>query len=204
MKYCHIDLQDVKKLTEKLSAFTGRYREAFQVQTHKVVNKAETYLHGQLVSKTKGNLNDLVRPVPQANGQAQHHVVTNSPWDDAVVRAQLQAEFNEVLGLEGETWGMLDERGFPKQGVRSVGVKRQSWGNLGKVENCQVGVYIGVTTQGGFCSLADARLYVPRDWCDDAERRTRAGIPDTVDFRRTRSEGWRYSTGCGSICRWPG
>lgn len=187
MKYCQIDIQDVKNLTEKLSTFTEHYREAFQVQTHNVVNKAETYLHGQLVSRTKGNLNDLVRAVPQANGQAQHHFVTNSPWDDEVVRAQLQADLNEVLGTEGEKWGILDESGFPKQGVRSVGVKRQYCGNLGKVENCQVGVYIGVATQGGFCSLADVRLYLPKDWCDDAERRTRAGIPDTVEFQ-TKAE----------------
>ena len=92
MKYCHIDVQDVKNLTEKLSMFIEHYREAFQVQTHNVVSKAETYLHGQLVSRTKGNLNDLVRVVPQANGQAQHHFVTNSPWDDEVVRAQRQAD----------------------------------------------------------------------------------------------------------------
>lgn len=187
MRYCQIDIQDVKNLTEKLSRFTDHYREAFQVQTRNVVSKAEKYLHGQLGSQTKGNLTNLVRGVPQTNGQELHHFVANSPWDDEVVRAQLQADLNEVLGAEGEKWGILDESGFPKQGTRSVGVKRQYCGNLGKVDNCQVGVYISVATHGGWCGLADVRLYLPKEWCDDAERRACAGIPETVEFQ-TKAE----------------
>jgi len=187
MRYCQIDVQDVKNLTEKLSTFIEPYREAFQLQTQNVVRKAETYLHGQLVSRTKGNLTDLVRAVPQTNGQALHHFVANSPWDDMRVRAQLQVELNEVLGADAEKWGILDESSFPKQGSRSAGVKRQYCGHLGKVENCQVGVYVGVATHGGMCSLADVRLYVPKEWCEDAARRSRVGIPDTVKFQ-TKAE----------------
>jgi SRSO17 transposase len=187
MRYCQIDVQDVKNLTEKLSTFTEHYREAFQVQTHNVVKKAEKYLHGQLGSRTKGNLNDLARAVPQTNGQELHHFVANSPWDDEEVRAQIQADLNEVLGAEAEKWGILDESGFPKQGAWSAGVKRQYCGNLGKVENCQVGVYVGVATHGGLCSLADVRLYLPKEWCDNSGRRARAGVPGTVDFQ-TKAE----------------
>lgn len=187
MRYCQIDVQDVKNLAEKLSTFSEHYREAFQVQTQNVVRKAQKYLHGQLGSRTKGNLTHLVRAVPQTNGQELHHFVANSPWDDERVREQLQVDLNAVLGVEAEKWGILDESGFPKQGKRSVGVKRQYCGRLGKVDNCQVGVYIGVATYGGWCSLADVRLYLPEEWCDDAERRACAGIPDTVAFQ-TKAE----------------
>jgi SRSO17 transposase len=95
------------------------------VQTQNVVKKAKKYLHGHLVSKTKGNLNDVVHAIAETNEQEVHHFVANSPWDDAVVRKQLQVDLNGVLVAEAEKWGILDESGFPKQGTRSVGVKRQ-------------------------------------------------------------------------------
>ena len=167
MKFCHIDVKDVKNLTEKLARFTEGYRDDFQLQTQNVVKKAENYVHGQVVTKSKGNMSDLVRAVPETNGQAFHHFVANSPWDAEMVREHVQHDLNRVLGADVEKWGIVDESGFPKQGRHSVGVKRQYCGNLGKVDNCQVGVYLGVATHGGVCSLADVRLYLPQEWCED-------------------------------------
>jgi SRSO17 transposase len=187
MKFCQIHVHDVKNLAEKLSRFIEQYREYFQLSTQNVAEKAEKYLRGQLVTRTKRNMSDLARAIPHTNAQELHHFVANSPWADEAIRERLQCDLNEVLGAEAEKWGILDESGFPKQGQQSVGVKRQYCGNLGKVENCQVGVYLGVATHGGACSLAEVRLYVPQDWCEDQARQKHAGVPDTVTFQ-TKAE----------------
>ena len=72
---------------------------------------------------------------------------------------------------------MLDESGFVKRGDKSAGV-----GRLGKVENCQVGVFLGYVAPLGY-ALLDRELYLPQDWCEDNERRAEVGIPAEVTFQ---------------------
>jgi SRSO17 transposase len=74
---------------------------------------------------------------------------------------------------------VIDESGIPKKGKHSAGVARQYCGELGTVENCQVGVY-GALARGDKVTLTDARLFVPREWTNDPERCRRAGIPEQV------------------------
>jgi SRSO17 transposase len=78
--------------------------------------------------------------------------------------------------------GVIDESGFVKKGSHSAGVARQYCGRIGKVENCQVGVFLGYVTPHGSAFL-DRRLYLTQDWCEDEDRRHRAGIPDAVGFQ---------------------
>jgi SRSO17 transposase len=76
---------------------------------------------------------------------------------------------------------VADENGFLKKGTKSVGVARQYSGAAGRIENCQVGVFLGyVTTKGR--ALLDRELYLPKEWADDAQRLKEAGVPDTVGF----------------------
>ncbi len=77
---------------------------------------------------------------------------------------------------------MVDETGFLKKGTRSVGVKRQYTGTAGKVENCQVGVFLAYVAPRGQTFL-DRRLYLPQEWCEDPERRRAAKVPQDVTFR---------------------
>ena len=77
---------------------------------------------------------------------------------------------------------MLDDTGFPKDGKRSPGVKRQYSGTLGKIGNCQIGVSLHAVGSAGTVPLGWA-LYLPQDWCDDPERRRRAKIPESVTFK---------------------
>jgi SRSO17 transposase len=77
---------------------------------------------------------------------------------------------------------IVDETGFPKKGTKSVGVKRQYSGTLGRVENCQVGVFLGYHAANGH-TLVDRRLFVPEEWADDRPRREAAGVPEGVIFR---------------------
>ena len=104
--------------------------------------------------------------------------LTDSPWDPAaVVRAVAERVCPEI---EVEAW-VLDDTGFPKQGMRSPGVKRQYSGTLGKVGNCQVGVSVHALGAKGTVPLGWA-LYLPEEWCADPERRRKAKIPDEVAF----------------------
>ena len=77
---------------------------------------------------------------------------------------------------------MVDETGFIKKGLRSVGVKRQYSGTAGKIENCQIGTFLSYATGKGHVFL-DRRLYLPEEWCQDAERRAQAKVPEDVSFQ---------------------
>ena len=77
---------------------------------------------------------------------------------------------------------VLDETGFAKQGTKSVGVARQYSGTLGKIGNCQITVSLHAVGRRGTVPLG-FRLYLPEDWCEDAERRARAKIPEDVEFQ---------------------
>src|SRR5208283_1468080 len=83
--------------------------------------------------------------------------------------------------IDVQAW-VLDDTGFPKDGKHSPGVKRQYSGTLGKIGNCQIGVSVHAVGRGGTLPLGWA-LYLPREWCEDAERRRRAKIPEGVAFK---------------------
>src|SRR5262245_2821217 len=105
-----------------------------------------------------------------------------SPWPDEPLRGELVLWVDQELGSEQ---GMLivDETGFPKWGDKSVGVGRQYCGATGKIDNCQVGVFLAYASAAGHTRL-DERLYLPKEeWADDAKRRQEAGVPEEVVFR---------------------
>ena len=83
---------------------------------------------------------------------------------------------------------VLDPSAFPKKGTESCGVARQWCGRLGKVDNCQVGVFLAYAAPGGYAPL-DRRLYLPEDWADDPARREKCHVPEEVDFQ----EKWRIA-----------
>jgi SRSO17 transposase len=105
-----------------------------------------------------------------------------------------------VPAIEVEAW-VLDDTGFPKDGKQSPGVKRQYSGTLGKIGNCQIGVSVHAVGSKGTVPLGWA-LYLPKDWCDDPERRRRAKIPVEVVFQTKpelgvelieRAAGWEIA-----------
>src|SRR5581483_5584881 len=81
---------------------------------------------------------------------------------------------------------VLDPSAFPKSGADSCGVARQWCGRLGKVENCQVGVFLAYVTAQGYAPL-DRQLYLPREWAEDPQRREATHVPAEVTFQ----ESWR-------------
>lgn len=113
-----------------------------------------------------------------ARYESVQQFLADSPWDPVEVVRRCAERVVPELGVEA--W-VLDDTGFPKAGNCSPGVKRQYSGTLGKIGNCQIGVSVHAVGPRGTAPLGWA-LYLPEDWCDDAERRTRAKIPEEVVF----------------------
>ena len=111
-----------------------------------------------------------------------------------------------VIERLGDAAGVLvlDETGFLKKGRHSVGVARQYSGTAGRIENCQIGVFLGYASQRGH-ALIDRRLYLPKDWIEDGERRKAAGIPDDVEFATKPKIGIamvKAALNAGVPCAW--
>jgi len=104
-----------------------------------------------------------------------------SDWDHEPLRDELVRQVGEQLGEEDGVI-VFDPSGFPKSGKESVGVARQWCGRLGKVDNCQVAIFMGYAS-GKEHALIDTRLFVPREWTQDKARREKAGVPKEVRYR---------------------
>jgi SRSO17 transposase len=137
-------------------------------------------------------LDGLIGGVERKNGwQLAEHVGDEAPWRMQAVlgRGFWDAERardicrDYVVERLGDPSGVLvlDETGFLKKGKHSVGVGRQYSGTAGRIENCQIGVFLGYASPKGH-ALIDRRLYLPKDWAEDGERRKKTHIPDEVAF----------------------
>ncbi|WP_410818089.1 IS701 family transposase [Micromonospora sp. 050-3] len=109
-------------------------------------------------------------------------LLTRVKWDDADVRADVREFVGDHLG-DAAAVLVIDETGDLKKGRHTVGVQRQYSGTAGKIENCQVAVHLVYATDAGHAML-DTALYLPKSWCDDAERRAEAGVPEQVRIYR--------------------
>lgn len=118
----------------------------------------------------------MVETVPDSDWESIQHFVSNSPWNHHALIDQLCQDANQLLGGSPDSFLMVDESAFSKKGRRSVGVSRQWNGRLGKVDNCQVGVF-GALGCGDKVTLSDMRLFLPEEWTKDKERCQNAGVP---------------------------
>jgi SRSO17 transposase len=139
------------------------------------------YLRGLLGTAERKNGWQLAEATGYREPRALQRVLDRSVWDAEAARDALRAYVLEQLGEPGGVL-VVDETGFLKQGRKSVGVKRQYSGTAGRIENCQIGVFLGYASGKGRAAL-DRSLYVPQEWCDDPERRAAAGLPVDVGFR---------------------
>jgi SRSO17 transposase len=143
-----------------------------------------TYLRGLIEQGPRKSLEPMVERLGgDVDYQSLQQFLADSPWDPAVVVRAVVQRVVPAIGVEA--W-VLDDTGFPKDGKRSPGVKRQYSGTLGKIGNCQIGVSVHAVGGKGTVPLGWA-LYLPEEWCSDPERRRRAKIPETVVFK-TKNE----------------
>jgi len=149
------------------------------------------------------NMERMTEVVPDSDYQPLQHFISHSPWDHRPVMDQVSQDVDGLLGGSPDSGLILDESAIPKKGKMSVGAARQWCGRLGKVDNCQVGVFASLVC-GSSTALVDGRLYLPKEWADDRCRCREAGVPDDVTFksksqlaldiiRHVRSQGARFS-----------
>jgi SRSO17 transposase len=122
---------------------------------------------------------DSVQPMRQS----LHHLVAKAPWSDERLLEEVLKQVLPAMQKQGPVvaW-IVDDTGFPKKGKHSVGVAHQYCGQLGKQENCRVAVSLSVSTWSSSLPIA-YRLYLPKEWAEDAERREKAEVPEEIQFQ---------------------
>jgi SRSO17 transposase len=138
------------------------------------------YLRGLLAPSGRKNGWQLAEAAGDRTPAGMQDFLSRMRWDADAVRDDLRAYVVEHLGDPGAVL-VLDETGFVKKGTKSVGVQRQYSGTAGRIENCQIGVFLGYASRKGR-ALIDRALYLPEGWAKDAGRRAAAGIPKAVRF----------------------
>jgi len=142
--------------------------------------RAAGYVRGLLGDAERKNGWHLAEYLGDPTPDGVQHLLARADWDADAVRDDLSRYVAEHLGHSGGVL-IVDETGFLKKGAKSAGVARQYSGAAGRIENCQIGVFLGYATRAGRAFL-DRELYLPREWADDAGRREEAGIPPAVRF----------------------
>src|SRR6266566_4008394 len=143
--------------------------------------RALAYLQGILSDTARKNGWQLAEHAGEARPDGMQRLLSQAIWDTDGVRDDLRAYVLEQLGTESAVL-VIDESGFPKRGTHSAGVQPQYCGVSGRVENCQVGVFLSYVTALGH-GLIDREVYVPEQWCCDPARRQAAHIPASLTFR---------------------
>jgi SRSO17 transposase len=142
--------------------------------------QARLYLMGLLAPLERKNGWQLAEAAGDATPDRMQRLLNNARWDARQVRDDLRSYVVEHLGDPGGVL-IVDETGFLKKGTRSAGVQRQYSGTAGRVENCQLGVFLAYAAPRGR-ALIDAELYLPRSWTGDRARCAEAGVPGEVGF----------------------
>jgi SRSO17 transposase len=145
-----------------------------------VREQARHYLIGLLSQVERKNGWQMAEHLGHQNPYRVQHLLDRAVWDTDAVCEDLRAYVVAHLG-DPEGVLVIDESGFLKKGKHSCGVQRQYCGTAGRVENCQVGVFLGYATKKGH-TLLDRELYLPKEWAADARRRKRAKVPKRVTF----------------------
>src|SRR4051795_7900942 len=141
--------------------------------------RALAYLRGLLGQLERKNGWTLAEAAGEISPDGMQRLLRTADWNADAVRDELRGYVVERLGPDGLL--IVDETGFIKKGTRSAGVGRQYTGTTGKIDNCQIGVFLAYATDTGR-ALIDRELYLPRAWTDDRDRARAAGIGEQVGF----------------------
>lgn len=175
---CVVSGEPLVPLLERLRNFTGRYAPFFARREQ--AEHCLEYVTGLLSGLERKSIEPIANELGRSRRTLQHFVGAGR-WDDGAVVAELRRHVVEALGDPGGIL-IIDPTSFAKKGNDSVGVKRQFCGRLGKVDNCQVGLFMGYATQKGH-TLVHGELHLSEEWIADAARREKCHVPTDVVFR---------------------
>lgn len=165
-------------------SYLSDYQEIFRNKTKRFFDKAQIYTQGILISHRR-NIEQITDNLLDPNYFQMQHFITDSNWSYRKVIDTAAIQTSKSLPKVKLTGFIVDETGVEKKGDKSVGVGHQYCGNVGKTANSQVAV-MGCLSNGDFASMVDARLYLPKDWCNDPERCEKAGIPEKERVFKTK------------------
>jgi SRSO17 transposase len=142
--------------------------------------RVQAYLRGLLSPIERKNGWQLAEEAGLPTPYAMQYLLNRAVWESDEVRDQLQTYVCERIA-DAEGMLVIDETGFLKKGKKSVGVQRQYSGTAGRIENCQLGVFLTYASKAGH-TLVDRELYLPKSWTEDRERCRAADVPEEVVF----------------------
>ena len=174
-----MDAQALRRLKPELDLFLERFAPLFgrdEAQAH-----ANRFVQGLLLGDDRRSAENIAEAIEGCVVRSLQKFLSQSPWSDDDLLEEVQRHVTDVLG-DPDAALNVDETGFPKKGTKSVGVKRQYAGCLGRTDNCQIGVFVNYRSAAGH-TLIDRRLFLPEEWATDFPRRAEAGVPEDVVFR---------------------
>ena len=174
-----MDVKSLRQLKPELDLFIERYLPLFgRPENHP---HARRFVQGLLAGGERRNVENIAETMDGGVVRTLQKFISQGAWDGPDVLEELRQHVAEVLG-DADAVLIVDETGFPKKGTKSVGVARQYAGTLGRVDNCQVGVFIDYCSTKGHV-LCDRRLFIPASWFEDRSRCSEAGVPAAAIFR---------------------
>ena len=177
-----VEPEVLEGIPERLAGFVAPFtRSILQAKQRR---RAAEFIGGLMSDVDRKNAESIAYRHDQERKEMQYFL-GESQWDHQPLLVELATQVGRELGRSD---GVLafDPSGFSKKGTESVGVQRQWCGRLGKIENCQVGVYLAYVSAAEH-ALVNARLYLPREWAKDKARRRKCHVPRDVKFK-TRHE----------------
>lgn len=173
-----MNIETVEEWAGELKVLGSRIGQRFERSEPR--ERAIAYLKGLMSDVQRKNGWQLAEQAGEATPDGMQRLLSTAVWDVDGVRDDLRDYVVETLGSSDGVL-VLDESGFLKKGMHSVGVKRQYSGTAGRVENCQIGVFLGYASEKGQ-ALIDRALYLPQEWAADQARRREAKVPVEVTF----------------------
>lgn len=175
-----IDKEDIDQFVEEFRGFHAQFAECFSREEPR--ENFVQYMAGQMSQLERKSIEPIALNVENAKVRAMQHFISNVVWDEP----RMISRYHDMVADDlGDADGVLifDESGFVKKGNDSAGVARQYCGTVGKVENCQVGVFAAYASRHGY-DILDNRLFVPEKWFGNgyAERRRKCKFPDDLSF----------------------
>ena len=183
LEECQVAPEIFEHVIPRLESFMKPFVKTFQGQV--ASQHANTYVCGLLSNLERKNVESIAYRFGYSRLPLQAFIGWDT-WDDEPLRLELRNKVKRHLG-QGDGVLVIDPSAFPKSGRQSVGVARQWCGRLGKVDNCQVAIYLGYVSRKGH-TLVDQRLFLPKEWTKDKARLDKAGVPKAYRAYRTRHQ----------------
>jgi SRSO17 transposase len=180
---CNVSPQVFTGVAQRLAEFVEPFAELLRQPAQR--EHATDYLSGLVSDLERKNVESIAYRHDQDRRDLQHFIGC-AKWDHRPLMMELARQVGAELG-EDDGVIVFDPSAFPKKGSKSVGVQRQWCGRLGKVDNCQVAVYMAYVSRIDH-ALVNARLYLPEEWARDRARRKTAGVPKEVHFQTRHAQ----------------